>query len=618
MAANTADESRALADKAIAGDPEAKAQFQLELENGRVDPRHMTRTRKRALRKLGFVIPDDPASGGTTEGEETDTRSEADASEDMNIDPVAGTSTGSAQQIPVIPAAPLFIPISTGAVANPIIRPTPPAWATGAVAGGSGTPAAGESGTPNARAGQRRTANEANLSPNTDGQRRAVENPPQGGVGAAPPLDPTEVEKNREQGFRDDFDWTGTPEHLRYRRGMAEKRKGLHDNMYRVKAWVGHLFAMKMNSGIIREAMMDDPMVIGQVGLACFGEALAEGSAPSAEMYALALTACNLFVPTMDLYAAPEAIAREIFVRNVRDLWTRITRCTWVASNADEYRHAVGVGGFLHGRANLPEAWGQACGDIDLDTAHASLDWLTGNYPEGVSHLSATGQRISFRTNYTMYIAFARRGQLSEGKLDRVIHDIKEETNVDLNLTTEGLLFFYKVAREKVKPHDLVAYFRGWADEMQGRSLRLKAILDQIPGTGMTAINTIRNAMLIYPDFPWNQVMALFPGEMEAVDEAYIAIGQDPYYGFLDDLGPAKSTRYKNVAWLAKELLIKKGAEGANFLKNYGGWIKHPARKDQLMGLIEMYEGDTAVAVTPADNQGALRILEHSRLAPQM
>jgi hypothetical protein len=50
---------------------------------------------------------------------------------------------------------------------------------------------------------------------------------------------------------------------------------------------------------------------------------------------------------------------------------------------------------------------------------------------------------------------------------------------------------------------------------------------------------------------------------------AKAAIGTNPYYGFDRNIAAAKSTGYKTIAWVAKELLVRLSSETA--LTRYQG-----------------------------------------------
>lgn len=100
--------------------------------------------------------------------------------------------------------------------------------------------------------------------------------------------------------------------------------------------------------------------------------------------------------------------------------------------------------------------------------------------------------------------------------------------------------------------------------------MRLRLTIVQAAGSGLTCLILILKAMRIYANFPWWVVAALYGNEMANVETATTAVGDNPYYGFKKDLGAVKSRLYKNIAWVAKELLVR--INGETTLNNYK-WI---------------------------------------------
>ena len=82
----------------------------------------------------------------------------------------------------------------------------------------------------------------------------------------------------------------------------------------------------------------------------------------------------------------------------------------------------------------------------------------------------------------------------------------------------------------------------------------------------------------LYPDFPWVSVAQLYPEEFRASVIAMETAGNSRYYRYRQDLGPVRSTLYRNILWVGKELLIRINGEG-NF-SQYHGWLSVP--KEQV------------------------------------
>lgn len=68
---------------------------------------------------------------------------------------------------------------------------------------------------------------------------------------------------------------------------------------------------------------------------------------------------------------------------------------------------------------------------------------------------------------------------------------------------------------------------------------------------------------------------------------AVIAIHDDPYYGFRPELGPVKSTKYKNLSWAARRLLVL--GNGETTLNSYKGIPATAKYQVRLEKIIEDY-----------------------------
>lgn len=76
------------------------------------------------------------------------------------------------------------------------------------------------------------------------------------------------------------------------------------------------------------------------------------------------------------------------------------------------------------------------------------------------------------------------------------------------------------------------------------------------------------------------QLISEFPEERQKVEDAIIAVDGNKYYGYRKDSGPARFTKFKSIAYVAKELYIKVG--GKDSLRMYGGWANRIAFKAEI------------------------------------
>lgn len=91
------------------------------------------------------------------------------------------------------------------------------------------------------------------------------------------------------------------------------------------------------------------------------------------------------------------------------------------------------------------------------------------------------------------------------------------------------------------------------------------------------------------------------PGVLEAFARARVVVAGNPYYGFNNDLGQARSTLYKALIYVGRELLIK--LDGQRSLRSYRGIgnntpIKNKAQIDEIIAdYIDHYND-----LTPAED----------------
>ncbi|UAJ23572.1 nucleoprotein [Amblyomma dissimile mivirus] len=191
---------------------------------------------------------------------------------------------------------------------------------------------------------------------------------------------------------------------------------------------------------------------------------------------------------------------------------------------------------------------------------------------------------------YTLgFVSLAKRGNISTGKLQKITGEIKQKTQLTFELTTEDVAICYSAVTSKISGADVAACFDHWVGLIGDSSLRMRLTLQQAAGAGLTSLACIRSAMQLFPTFDWNRIATLFPIEMEAVRQAMLAVGTNKYYGFQADLGPVRSTLYKSIGWVAKEMLIRHGGPTYNNIGGYAGWAGAVASQDELARMVNTY-----------------------------
>lgn len=100
-------------------------------------------------------------------------------------------------------------------------------------------------------------------------------------------------------------------------------------------------------------------------------------------------------------------------------------------------------------------------------------------------------------------------------------------------------------------------------------ALRLRLVVDQTANSELTAIVTIGRAIKYLQEFQWVDIARIYAEEVIVIEAAIATIGNNGYHGFRRDLGPVKSTLYKSIAYVSKEVLIRvRGSRQYNVMQD--------------------------------------------------
>nr|WPV62255.1 MAG: putative nucleocapsid [Wufeng shrew chuvirus 1] len=198
----------------------------------------------------------------------------------------------------------------------------------------------------------------------------------------------------------------------------------------------------------------------------------------------------------------------------------------------------------------------------------------------------------------TTHLSFSRRGQITERVSDKISEGLKTDFNISYSPSPQIISQVYQAYGDFIDGSTAGLLFGYWLELLPPTALRLRLNLEQTALSGLTALHTIVRAFTDYPTFPWIQVAALMQNEFMQVNAALLAVGGNVYYGYNKDLGVAKSTNFKNLAWVAKELCIRVGGDAG--LSQYSGWTKAPVRKDRLENIINGFINDLDLAASGA------------------
>jgi len=103
----------------------------------------------------------------------------------------------------------------------------------------------------------------------------------------------------------------------------------------------------------------------------------------------------------------------------------------------------------------------------------------------------------------------------------------------------------------------------------------------------LPSLSNTKRAYAKYGNIPWGRANALTGGELISWETARTVIGENLYYGFKRDMGAVRSTLYKSIGYVARELLVKINDERT--LLRYASLTGNIKNKQALNRLIEQY-----------------------------
>lgn len=185
-------------------------------------------------------------------------------------------------------------------------------------------------------------------------------------------------------------------------------------------------------------------------------------------------------------------------------------------------------------------------------------------------------------------VAISKRGTVSEDFCRKITEGIMADLGKDIRLEPDVIKQFYSVFGPGIDDNSIVEVKNRWELLIPEDALRLKLTVRQLVGSGLTALITVGRAIRKYPDFPWGRISNMYTNDCRNYLAALRAVNGNLYYGFRKDLGVVRSTLYPNLAFIAKELLIKVGGEAS--LRHYRGWKARIPEQGTIDIIIGEYE----------------------------
>lgn len=227
--------------------------------------------------------------------------------------------------------------------------------------------------------------------------------------------------------------------------------------------------------------------------------------------------------------------------------------------------------------ANTAEMW------ADNTTAHLETKmryFSTHCYPN-----YQLGPLTSF---VSVFVALAKRGTCSSAFITKIQNGIKDDTGHTIKINETTIRTFYGLSSQYLSGDMMQALFERWRGYLPPEAVRMSVTLQQAAGSGLTSLATIGRAVRLYPDFCWWLLFDAFSSEFAAVVYAMKVVRGNVFYGFNRDIDRVKSTRYPQLAWIAKELIMK--VENSNTMSGYAGWAPAIKYQDRVRDYITRYQ----------------------------
>lgn len=198
-------------------------------------------------------------------------------------------------------------------------------------------------------------------------------------------------------------------------------------------------------------------------------------------------------------------------------------------------------------------------------------------------------------------VSVAKRGTLSVEFLNKIVEGIFQDLGTNINLDIEPIQTFYKFFGSEINDATIPLIQQTWERLIPQQALRLMLTVSQLAGSGLTTYSTIGTALRLYPTFNWGVISRTFPIEWENYRIALTTVGNNVYYGFRKELGMVKSTNFKSLGYIAKELLVR--GDGRITLNRYMGWARSIKFKQQIDQMILDFINHIAAQEINMDNQ---------------
>lgn len=198
-------------------------------------------------------------------------------------------------------------------------------------------------------------------------------------------------------------------------------------------------------------------------------------------------------------------------------------------------------------------------------------------------------------------VAFGKRGTVSPQYVNKITEACTVELGYSHGIDADLIALFWSSYGRALNADTAQLVAERWSRYIPANALRLSIVLQQAANSGLTSIITIGRALKAYPTFPWAKMRRLYPTEFANATTAFREINNNPYYGYNQSSTPASSTKFKNLAYWCKEIIIR--IDGDNALARYKGWTRTPTHSNAVTHWIDEYANQLAQAANVEANE---------------
>lgn len=239
-------------------------------------------------------------------------------------------------------------------------------------------------------------------------------------------------------------------------------------------------------------------------------------------------------------------------------------------------------------RHSLPEEFPNTAAAIEAltDPQRGQLFYLLASFPG--EHAGDEEVKNSLRNHLvSILVGVVKKGCVSAEFVAKIRTGMIADFGTIVTIDSATLSRWYSRYGGGITDVNIKNIIRRWLALIPEEGLRLILTLSQAAGTGLTHYMTIAKAMRKFPNFNWNLISEILPADWHQFELAVLAVGQNAWYGYKRDLGAAKASGFRNLAWVAKELLIR--GMGDAGLRQYGGWTRNVPQQSRITWIICCY-----------------------------